>query len=363
MKIKQQIQGQVNSVGTKNFLKTLSGIALIVLVFVLNGFLSFVIVGFEWAKIGTSQYWANFALTTASEVLVMYGMFLIQRTKDLQNSKITSLQDEIDKKRNVVYGLDKVTEAEDWLREIYNYKQRLLLYERKIKHLYDKIKAVEPIKPIEPSATDVNYEKKYKKYLKNTAIYEKKYKRYLKILEKKEFLQKQLAFIKIDKEKLVLIVQKAKEEEIEKLDKKLECDDYLFTTAKIRYRDVYWGNLLSGIEAQGDKDTTPFFNERSEVSKSATKVIGIACVVSAFTSALTALGISSMGWSFWLDLVLKSVILITFLIRGVVLSKTVILGKYYRALEKRKSIYIAMLKDLGLSKIIFEGEENQQCAE
>ena len=360
MRIKEQIQGKINNVGTKNVLKTLSGAMLIVLVFVLNGFLSFIVVGFEWARIATSQYWANFGLTTASEILVMYGMFLIQRTKDLQNKKITDLQKEIDTKRDVVYGMDKVTEAEDWLREIYNYKQKLLLYEKKIKHLYDKLRMVEPVKPIEPLKNLPNYKSKYKKYVRDCKKYEKQCEKYEKICEKKVFLQKQLAFVKIDKEKINLMVQKASKEQISSLDKELETDEYLFKTVKIKYKDVYWGNLLSGIDTQGNKDTTPFFNERTEVSKNATKIVGIGCIVSAFTSALTALGISKFGWAFWLDLVVKSLILITFLIRGIILSKNIILGKYYKSLEKRKAIYIAMLKDLGLSKIIFEGESDEQ---
>lgn len=340
MKIKQQIQGKINNTGTKNLIRTLAGATLILLVFVLNGFLSFVTVGFEWNRILTSEYWANFGLVTASEILVMYGMFLIQRSRDLQNAKITGLQKEIDTKRDLVYGLDKVSEAEDWLREIYNYKQKLLIYEKKIKSLYDRIKAVEPNKDVP------NYEKKYQKYLK--------------LVEKKEFLQKQLEFVKIDKEKIKLLVNHAPKEEIDKLDEQLNSDEYLFKTIKIRYKDVYWSSLLSGIESQGSKNTTPFFNEKSEVSKNLTKTIGIGCVTSAFTSALTALGISDTGWGFWIGLVLKCLILITFLVRGIALSKNIILGKYYKALETRKAIYVAMLKDLGLSKIIFEGEENEQ---
>lgn len=340
MKIKQQIQGKINNIGTKNLLKTFSGAMLILLVFILNGFLSFIVVGFEWNRILTSGYWANFGLLTASEILVMYGMFLIQRTRDLQNPKITDLQKEIDGKRNVIYGMDKVAEAEDWLREIYNYKQKLLIYEKKIKSMYDKIKAVEP------SKSEKNYEKKYKKYEK--------------ACKKKEFLQKQLEFVKLDKEKLKLLVNHAPKETIDKFDKQLESEEYLFNTVKIRYKEVYWGSLLSDIDTQGNKNSTPHFNEKTEVSKTLGRTIGIGCLVSAFTSALVAVGIGDTGWGFWINLIMNCAILITFLVRGLILSKNIILGKYYKALETRKSIYISMLKDLGLSKIIIEEDENEQ---
>lgn len=359
MKIRQQIQGKINNIGTKNLLKTFSGIMLIFLVFVLNGFLSFIVVGFEWQRILTSGYWANFGLLSASEILVMYGMFLIQRTKDLQNPKVTDLQKEINKKRNVVYGADRVADAEDWLREIYNYKQRLLIYEKKIKSMYDKIRAVEPKQPVEPKESDANYKKKLRKYKANQKRYESRLKKYNKALDKKKYLQKQLEFIKIDKERMKLLINHASNVEIEKFNKQLENEDYLFNTAKIRYTDVYWGSLLSDIDVQGNKNATPHFNERSEVSKSLSRTIGIGCVVSAFTSALVAVGIGDTGWGFWINLVLNCAILITFLVRGIILSKNIILGKYFKALETRKAIYVAMLKDLGLSKIIIEGEEDE----
>lgn len=339
MNIQQRLQKKINEMGTRNIVQTISGVFLIVLTFLLNGFLSFITVGFDWARILTSEYWANFGLMTASEIVVMYGMYLIQKTKDSQEDKITGLQQEIDKKRNVVYTMDKVTQAEDWLREIYNYRQRLLIFEKKVKKVYDRIRA------IEPSRDDKHYEKKMAHYNKQIA--------------KKQFLQEQMEFIKLDKYRLKLITLNASQEEIEKIEKKLDTDDYLFKTAKIRYREVYWGNLLSDIEAQANRDTTPFFSERKEVSTSVVRVIGVACIISAFVSALIFPTINHIGWSFWLNLIITSVTLIVFLVRGILLSKSIILGKYYRALEKRKSIYVAMLKDLGISKIIVKENEDE----
>lgn len=343
MKLQQQIQAKIGKIKTKNALQTLSGAFLIILTFILNGFLSFVVVGFEWQRILTGEYWANFGLMTASELLVMYGMYLIQRNKDLETDIITGLQKELDKQRQIVYTLDKVTEAEDWLREIYNYKQKLLIFERKIKGVYDTLKIVKP------DEDDKNYIRKFAKYNKQLA--------------KKELLQQQLDFVKKDKKRLKMIVANENNPEIEKIEKELDTDDYLFKTARIKYRDVYWGNLLSGVETQSQKDTTPFFNEKLEVSKSATRTIGVGCIISAFVSALTAVGITDMGWGFWMNMILNAVILIFFLARGVILSKWIILGKYYKSLEKRKSIYVAMLKDLGISKVIVrskdEGNEEQ----
>lgn len=331
MKIQQTIRRKIEEAGAKNVVQVLSGVFIIVLTFILNGFLSFITVGFDWSKVLTSAYWANFGITTASEILVMYGMYIIQKTKDAKNIKITDLQVEIDNKRNVVYTLDKVTPAEDWLREIYNYRERLLIYERRVKRVYDRIVVVEP------SEDEKHYKRKREKFNRQIA--------------KKELLQAQMEYIKLDKKRLKLMADEAPEEQIRELEKAIDTDEYLFKTAKIRHREVYWGNLLSDMDGQSGKDSTPFFSEKTEISKSFIRVIGVGCVVSAFISALVFPTVNQVGWSFWLKLIITSITLIFFLVRGILLSKSIILGKYYRSLEKRKSIYVAMLKDLKISKI------------
>ena len=323
----------------KNFFQTISGIAIIILVFIVNGFLSFITVGFDFSQLATSKYWADFALMTASELVVMFGMYLIQKSKDLENTKITTLQKEISEKREIVYGVDKVTQAEDWLREIYNYKEKLLIYENKIKQMYERLNIHEPEK------SDKHYEKKLRQYDKKMA--------------KKEFLQQQLEFIKLDKKRIQLMTNKASQEEIDKLNKELDTEDYMFRTIKIRYREVYWGNLLADIEENERKDATVFFNEKTELSKSFIKCFGICMVVSAFLSALIYPAFTQVGLEFWLNLMISAITLIWFLLRGIALSKKIILGKYYKSLEKRKTIYNKMLKDLGISKVILKSEENE----
>lgn len=322
----------------RNFFQILSGVMLIALVFVLNGFLSFITVGFDFSKLTTSEYWANFAIMFVSEMAVMFGMYLIQKIKDLQNTKITDLQKEINTLRKVVYTMDKVTDAEDWLREIYNYKEKLIIYENKIKHMYEKLQ------PQEPNKSDKNYDKKYAKYQMDLA--------------RREFLLEQLDFIKKDKQRLMLIVKKAQKEDIEKIEKELEVDDYKFKTVKIRYRDVYWGHLLADVEETSKKENSAFFNEKNELSKNFIKFLGMGLISSSFISALIFPTFTAIGWEFVLNLIINLITLSFFMIRGVSLSKKIILGTYYKALEKRKSIYNKMLKDLGLSHIEL-GEQDE----
>ena len=324
----------------KNFFQIISGVLLICLVFILNGFLSFITVGFDFSKLSTSEYWANFAIMNVSEMAVMFGMYLIQKIKDLQNKKITDLQNEINTLREVVYTMDKVTSAEDWLREVYNYKEKLIIYENKIKYLY------EHLQPKEPSKEEKGYNRKLLKYELG--------------VEQKKYLLEQLDFIKKDKERLKLIVEKASNGEIDKLEKELDCEQYGFKTAKIHYKDVYWGHLLSDMEESDKKGNSAFFNEKGELSKNFIKFLGMGLVSSAFISALVFPSFTAIGWEFLLNLIINLITLSFFMIRGIGLSKKIILGKYYKSLEKRKSIYNKMLKDLGLSNVRVRKDNEQE---
>lgn len=325
----------------KNLVQAASGIVLIILTFIINGVLSFINVGFDFENIFTSSYWAHFFVLFASEMAVMFGMFIIQRIKDLNNEKITDLQEHIDKKREVVYGVDKVAEAEAWLRDVYNYREKLIMFENRIKKLYSKLIIREP-----------KQEERFYKIKKR--IYERN-------LKLREFYKQQFEYIKKDKSRIQLFVKHNKNEEdlknIEDLTLELKSNEYAFNSAKIHYKDVYWGNLLSDIEETKNNNGTPFFNERKELSKNIIKHLGYGLITSSFVSALVFPSLNSMGWDAWINIIMNVIILTFFTCRGVVLSNKIILGTYYKALEKRKSIYNQMLKDLAISKIVIEDYE------
>lgn len=329
----------------KDILQAMSGVLLIFLTFLANGFLSFLVVGLDFANILTGEYWANFITLTLSEIAVLFGMFIIQRGQDLQHNKIIELQKHIDQKREQIYHFDKTTEAEEWLRDVYNYRERLFLYEEKVKLLHSKITLVEP------KTTDKNYDKLKAKYDK--------------AVEKKEYLKQQLSFIKKDKERLRLLIGVKTEEHtktINTLSEELESEEYGFKTAKLHYRDVFWGNLLSDAEESKLKDNSPFFNEKKELTKSILKYVGLGLMSSAVLSAFVFGGLKGLSWATVVSMLIHLIMLIFFMARGIRLSHKIILGTYYKALEKRKSIYNQMQKDLHLTKIeiVEEVVENEQ---
>lgn len=321
----------INVKANRETLQYVSGLFIIVLTFIVNGFLSFLSFGFDLSAIKTAEYWANFAVLFISEIAVLFGMFIIQRIKDLKHSKVIKLQQHIDSRREVVYGVDKVAQAEEWLRDIYNYREKLYLFEDKVRYLYSKIILVEP-------------NKESRHYDKRKAKYDKKKKQ-------KDWLMKQLQLVKLDRQRIKELIDDNKST----VDySELDSDNYAFKTAHFKYRPVYWNNLLSDSEEQKSKHTYPFYNEIRELAKNIVKYLAIGVITSGMMSALSYPVFRGWGWNTVVSMIFNAMALFVFMSRGVRLSKKIILGTYVKALESRKSIYNQMLSDLKISKIVIE---------
>lgn len=324
----------------KDIGRVVAGISLIVLVLILNGFLSFITMKFDISKLTTSGYWANFALLTVSEMAVMLGMYIIQKSKDLKATKITELQENIKEQREVVYETNKVMEAEEWLREVLNYQERLLIFEKIVRNHFETLKLEEP------REHDKHYKKKKKKFDKQQ--------------ETKQFLCKQKEYIKKDRQRVQFLIEGNKEE-CEKLSKELEqAEDYAFKTTKIKHKDICWCNLLSDINGGETRDASVFFSEKTELTKKIVQYVAVGSITSAFLACLIYPQFVQVGWSAVLSSLITFCVLIVFMLRGISLSNDIILRKYYTSLEKRKSIYIKMLSDLKLSNVIIEKEKKEE---
>jgi hypothetical protein len=315
----------------KETMQFMSGLFIIILTFVVNGFLSFVSFGFDFTAIKTLSYWANFIVLFISEIAVLFGMFIIQRIKDLKNDKVIDLQKHIDNRREIVYGVDKVADAEEWLREVYNYREKLYLFEDKIKKIYSNIILVEP-------------KENCKGYARKKAKYDKK-------KEFKEWLLDQLKLVKKDKQRLKDLINKIDKEEYAELE---NSEVYAFKTAKIKYKEVYWNNLLSDSEEQKSKHSYPFYNEMKELAKNVVRYLAIGIITSGIMSALSLPAFRGWGLSTIVSMLFNAIALFVFMSRGIRLSKKIILGTYVKALESRKAIYNQMLCDLKISQIEIE---------
>ena len=338
---------------TKNrqeLFKTISSLGLILFAFFINGFLALIPVGFSFDKMLTVAYWADFTVLFGSEILVLYGMYLIQKVKDLKADKITKLQDDIMASRQKVYDADKVADAEDWLREILNYKQRLVAFEHKIMSVYDNLYIKEPAKFVTKKC--FNWIRKIK--------HNKKERTYNALVAIRNDCRTQLDFIRKDKLKLALLVKKHRtiEEQVmlDTLIAELDTQEYEINNARIKYDWVYWGTLIADCEEEKSKQDTPLFREKKELSKNIVKYLGTGLIVTAVISSLVFPSLNGLDYNTIVIMAIRLAALLLFIVRGVELSNKLILGTYYKALENRKSIYSQMHKDLGISNIIVEDQ-------
>jgi len=170
----------------------------------------------------------------------------------------------------------------------------------------------------------------------------------------------QMNFIKKDRKRISLIVNEKDFDIVEELTKELNTNSYVFKTTKLRYKSVYWCNLLSDIEETKNKPTSAYFNEKAELSKDAIRYIALGLISSAFTSSLIFQTLVNIGWNTVLNLLITLFLLLVFMGRGIGLCHKNILGKYYKALESRKSIYTKMLKDLHITDVVFEEDDGTE---
>lgn len=321
----------------KEVSQILSGATFIILTFIANGILSFVSMGFDWALLKTTEYWARYFTLFLSEMSVMFGMYLIQRVKDLNKKVITDLQTDIDNNRNKVYKLSKVAEAERWLNEIYNYREKLTLFEDKLKELHSKATMTKP--------------------KEGSLFYNKKIKKFNKLEKKQEYYLAQLKLVDKDKERIKFLLEGNKEKALELQNELYSNLDYAFYTAKIKYREVMWGDLQSGMGRRDNHQGDIFFSEEKAYYKNVMKSLGYGIITSSFFSAIIFPSYNELSSAVIINIFVTMATLCFFMIKGVAMSQKNILGGFCSALEKRKMIYSQMAKDIKISNIVIVEKE------
>ena len=190
----------------------------------------------------------------------------------------------------------------------------------------------------------------------NTCFYNYKLKKWTTQEDKKKQYLEQLKLVEKDKARLTCILE-GNTEKAEKLAKELADSDYMLYTVRIKYREVLWGDLLSDLERTSDNRNTPFCYEKREYSKKVLKCLGYGLSTSAFLSALVFPTFLALDFRTVMQVIINTISLIFFMVRGVIQSKEIVLGSYVLALEKRKMIYSQMAKDIKISNIVIVEKE------
>lgn len=353
---------------SKDFWKTFISIILILMVFIMNGFLSFMqFGGFNLSQLKTVEYWINYALLIASEIIIMVSIYSIKKSKNLQNSEILELSKFINDNRKKIYKINRVKESANWLRNYYNWREKLNLFEDKITSIQTNCNIDEPL------AVEKEDKHLYKQYLK-------KLKQYNKNKEKYDWCIEQLALIKLYRNKLeyakLICVENAKlkeddiniekikeyETRIDEIDKELQLKKFAYSNFKFKYENVYWDTLIAEEKDLSEKNRpNAYFHENKLLFKKLKSFIASSLIISALLVSMLPPLFNNIGWQTLLNELLKIIVFCLAALKGIITADNNILFHYKSTLDVRKRIYNELNYDLGFTKIIIEenSEEKQ----
>lgn len=341
-------------------------IVLVVATLIINGFLSFMpYSGMDFSRLGTSAYWLNYVLLTGSEMVIMVAIYIIRKSRNLATDEIVGLCKDINVYRDRIYRLNKVKVSAEWLRNFYNPREKLNLFEDKIRNIQTGLMIDEPLE-VEPED-----KKRYKAYLKELA-------RYKRDIQKYEWCEKQLKLVKRDREKFELIRQivtekakldesKVDEKKIEQLEKQVEAIDkelfennFAIQRYKLKFEKVYWDTLVAEGQYNSKHRQSAYFHEKRLIAKRLQTFLMASLIISTIFLSMLPPILEPFTWQTVLDLFFKLVMFAWCGLQGLLLADNNILFDYKAVLGVRKSIYNELNYDLGVEKIVIEDEKKEQ---
>lgn len=338
----------------KNTTTKIFSILFISLILIFNGFISIWLIGFDFSRVLTSEFWVEYSTLVASEVATIYILYILQKIKDLESDKIINLQDFVSDSRDKIYTLNEVDNVTNWLQH-YNYGEKLKLFINAIDNKLNKINIEE--KPEEECYDNISEFRK--KILK--ARYKRQVKKYNKELEKYEFLKCQLDYANLDNERIKLLKTNKNIERVKELNKILNDKKYKFKMTKIKYEMVYWNKLGNNFIDKKKNFNSPYFHEKRILTKILGFMIFCGCIMTIFLSALIPLSSTGLTDDTALKIIYRLIMILWSAIVGIFLSKRIILGDYLFSLNNKKDIYNQMLYDLGIDDYeIIETEKKEQ---
>ena len=350
---------------TKDLLKKMIAGLIIAIVMVLNGFLSFMTLGgMDFSLFLTSAFWLSYFLLVSSEIVILLCFYVFRKSKNLNNKEIVELSDEIQGYRTKIFKLNMPKSVAEWLRNFYNPREKVNLFEDKLIAIQEKLTFDEPFE------VDKEDKKAYKKYLKEKQRYEKNLKTYNWTVE-------QLNLVKIYKQKLELIksivVEKAKLEknideeflkkceiEILKLEAELNEKGFAYKNFKIKYENVYWDTLTSNeYETTSVKRPRAQFHEKRIVGNKLWSKVLFGLMLTMLVNAMLPPLFNGMNWDTIVNLCLKIILFLLSSFSGIILADTAILFYYKSALDVRKTIFNELNYDFGINKIEIEERKKE----
>ena len=217
---------------SRDFLSYGFGIILIFVSLILSGLFSFLQLGGDFSILKSADYWITY-FTNLGILFVGYvGSYLLRKTSNRNRKSLLVAKAELNVQYRDIIKNNQRQLIDMWLAEIYNYEQRILLWENIVTNKLQKPELEKPEEDIK--------------------IYRYKLKKYEK---RKAYLQEwknQLKNISIHKQ-IIEYLRKGDKELATKEKEKLVDDK--FNNAKIKWKNIRFIHIFNGISTKNQTDS------------------------------------------------------------------------------------------------------------
>ena len=230
---------------TKDTMSYILSATLILFALFLSGAFNFAKFDFDFARVGTVDFWLMYLLKVGISICLFFAIYLIRRTSNLKKAPFVTARQDLKDEFELLCKTKRINHMDFWLKYVYNYEKKLEIYKGLIQNLYRQSK-----------------EKDVKKS-KFNFINEHREKLEAKKKETREYCEKELEYIE-KHEKLISAYRSGNEGKIEECRSEIKrADD--FSSANIKWRNVYTSNLFNDSKDKENAETI-FVNEKKEVA-------------------------------------------------------------------------------------------------
>jgi DNA-binding Xre family transcriptional regulator len=241
---------------------------------------------------------------------------------------------------------EKLDETEYYLTEIYNYSERLNIFESILKHRLSKLRATDP-KTLKDKANKVQI-----------FLYNLKKQRYDKQNNIRIELLKQLSFVNKDKKRLTLLIAKKQDTDTYKLlVTSLNSEAYIFPNSKIRYKPVSWSALGNNTSYSNNSRNVVASNGKSAFL---TGVLATGMILGIVTTILLNTikpGNPNISVEQLVSLAAMALYFSTFVYKGIKNADKYTFGIFSNILTNRKILLDKIIQYLGISDVEIIEEE------
>ena len=318
----------------KDFMTTLIGFALIVLAILLSGIMQLGEMGFNADNLKDVGFWSGYFTKLLLIYLALFGSYIIRRMYNRQTPKFITQRETLKEFKEAIVKSGKIQECKNWLKNVYNYRKRVEIYQNQMLVKYEKSCKEEPIKPI---FTDDEEQSFWQRYRRKRVLskYNSKLLKWKELQVKRGYYQSQIDVCETHL-KIIEAYVANDEEKVNKLKESIKdidgMNDFQSHFKPITFEKLFNVDLLRGVEADSID-----YNENQHIAKKILPSIffGLIMVIIAMSIFFT-----SKDFTFQtVILILLNILLILFYsFNGIRLADNIVFGVIFIADSNRITI-------------------------